>query len=52
MSFMDLYSFYKLFSEADEGGKGYLLRHEVKVAMVELLGYKPTKVNELSWFCI
>ncbi|XP_045165954.2 EF-hand calcium-binding domain-containing protein 11-like isoform X2 [Mercenaria mercenaria] len=39
----------KIFHGADEGRKGYLSRTDLKVAMVELLGYKPTKfeVNHL-----
>lgn len=39
----------KVFHEADEGQKGYLSRSDLKVAMVELLGYKPTKfeINHL-----
>ncbi|XP_060564366.1 EF-hand calcium-binding domain-containing protein 11-like isoform X1 [Ruditapes philippinarum] len=39
----------QVFHEADEGQKGYLSRSDLKVAIVELLGYKPTKfeINHL-----
>ena len=29
---------------SDEGNKSYLNKRDLKVAMVELFGYKPTKV--------
>ncbi|XP_022331126.2 EF-hand calcium-binding domain-containing protein 11-like [Crassostrea virginica] len=32
-----------VFHEADEGNKGFLTREDVKVAIAELLGYKPSK---------
>lgn len=34
----------QVFHEADEGNKGFLTREDVKVAIAELLGYKPSKV--------
>lgn len=39
----------EVFSHVDHGSKGYLTRDEVKLAIVELLGYKPSKyeVNEI-----
>ncbi|XP_061173747.1 EF-hand calcium-binding domain-containing protein 11-like [Saccostrea echinata] len=32
-----------VFHEADEGNKGFLTREDVKVAVAELFGYKPSK---------
>ena len=34
-----------VFKFADEGGKGYLCREDYKVAVVALLGYKPSLVE-------
>ncbi|KAL8588775.1 hypothetical protein ACOMHN_035271 [Nucella lapillus] len=33
----------KIFTEADEGGKGFLARADLKIAVISLLGYKPSK---------
>ena len=33
----------KAFHDADEGGKGYLTPEDYKVAVISLLGYKPSK---------
>ncbi|KAL3874907.1 hypothetical protein ACJMK2_037859 [Sinanodonta woodiana] len=35
----------RIFDTADEDGKGYLSREDLKVALVELFGYKPTKME-------
>jgi Ca2+-binding EF-hand superfamily protein len=39
----------EVFSHVDHEGKGYLTRQELKLAIVELFGYKPSKyeVNEI-----
>ncbi|CAB3979437.1 EF-hand calcium-binding domain-containing 11-like [Paramuricea clavata] len=39
----------EVFSHVDHGRKGYLTRDELKLAIVELFGYKPSKyeVNEI-----
>ena len=39
----------EVFSHADHGQKGYLARDELKLAIVELFGYKPSKyeVNDI-----
>lgn len=36
--------FFQVFLEADEDLKGYLNTEDLKVAMVSLFGYKPSKV--------
>eukprot|EP00741_Cyanophora_paradoxa_P009790 tig00000147_g9486.t1 len=33
------------FKAYDTGGKGYLIRAELKLAMIALLGFKPTKIE-------
>lgn len=40
---------FEVFSQADKGEKGYLTREELKLAIVEIFGYKPSKyeVNEM-----
>lgn len=40
----------KAFEHADEGSKGFLTREDYKVAVLELLGYKPSKYElESVW---
>lgn len=40
---------FQVFFQADNGKKGYLTRKELKLAVVEIFGYKPSKyeVNEM-----
>ncbi|XP_076463775.1 EF-hand calcium-binding domain-containing protein 11-like [Babylonia areolata] len=33
----------KIFAEADEGGKDFLTRADLKIAVISMLGYKPSK---------
>ena len=37
---------FQVFHQCDEGKKGYLTREDIKVAVVSLFGYKPSKVCE------
>ncbi|XP_075470686.1 EF-hand calcium-binding domain-containing protein 11 isoform X2 [Ascaphus truei] len=41
----DRNKFIKVFESCDEGSKGYLSREDMKVAVVMLFGYKPSKVE-------
>ncbi|XP_053553545.1 EF-hand calcium-binding domain-containing protein 11 [Bombina bombina] len=41
----DRKKFMKVFESCDEGSKGYLSREDLKVAVVMLFGYKPSKVE-------
>ncbi|MEE6523418.1 hypothetical protein FKM82_022330 [Ascaphus truei] len=40
----------EVFESCDEGSKGYLSREDMKVAVVMLFGYKPSKVCHLTGF--
>lgn len=35
----------QVFQDCDEGGKGYLTREDLKVSLVLVFGYKPSKVT-------
>ena len=40
----------KAFRDADEGGKGYLSPEDYKVAVISLMGYKPSKYEQASFW--
>jgi hypothetical protein len=44
----DIRTFVQVFSHCDEGNKRYLSRTELKLAIVCLFGYKPSKVSNWS----
>lgn len=39
----------QVFHANDEGRKGYLSRNDLKVALVELFGFEPSKVSDLLY---
>lgn len=44
--------FLKVFQDCDEGGKGYLTREDLKVSLVLVFGYKPSKVTKDNFYVI